>query len=481
MLAFYFILIALFCLGFIFDSESFLPLGWSLLIISIIGFFIFKKKRGGATNNWFNPSYLLLLCIIIVSLQTIINVMIGLAPFSTYMSATYQPYICKATYIGFISIVSYLLGNSLRIKPVQIRARWRKDYALIPWLILLLVFFVLFVRHIDLASFISGRAYVGSGGYNRVMETSAYYEQLLGVSLVIVTSIVTYRNLGKSDKISLRSFLCSYPIVFWVVLILYVLLRMLSGDRGPVLQSLCLVFYSYLMCSKRKFKIVTVVGLIIVAAMFTTLLGIVRGGDLNQSFIERVENASLASEGKKPSVLSATQELANSVNTEFIALKASDDSGFEYSFGKYTFFALIGSIPGSSYVLSKVFDVNLRETMSAEYVTVYHFGRKYGFGLGTSPMAEYYLELGIVGVIVGFIFLGWLFNHLDLLVFKANARTPLWLIIITLRLSSGFMSIARSSVPGWISKAIYTLIIFLVLNAVFQLFCSRKSKLIITN
>lgn len=474
MLAFYFILIVIYCLGYILDSESFLPLGWGFLIISIITFFIYKKKK---VNNWFSPSYLLLLCIIIVSLQTIINVSIGLAPFSTYMRPTYEPYICEATYIGFVSIISYLIGNCVRVKPVQIETAWRTDYMLTPWLILMTIFFALFVRHIDLASFISGRAYVGSGGYNRTMETSAYYEQLLEVSLVIVTAIVTYRNLGKSDKISFRTFFNSYPIVFWIVLMLYVSLRMLSGDRGPVMQSICLLFFSYLMCSKRRFNLITVVGLIIAAAMFTTLLGIARGGDLNQSFLERVENASLDLE-EKTSVLSATQELANSVNTEFIALKASDDSGFEYSYGKYTFYALIGSIPGSSYVLSKVFNVNLRETMSSEFVTIYHFGSQYNYGLGTSPMAEYYLEFGIVGVIVGFIFLGWLFNHLDLLVIKANARTPIWLILITLKLSSGFMSIPRSSVPSWISKAIYALIIFWVINSVFRLIHSRKANIV---
>jgi len=235
------------------------------------------------------------------------------------------------------------------------------------------------------------------------------------------------------------------------------------------------------MCSKHRFKLLTVIAIILVAAMFTTFMGVVRGGDLNKSFIERVESASTVSGNEKPSVLPSTQELANSVNTEFIALRAGNENQFDYTYGKYFFYALIGSIPGSSYILSNIFGVDLRNTMSSEYITIYHSGFRYGYGLGTSPMAEFYLELGILGVCLGFIFLGWLFNHLDYAVFRANFKTPMWFIIVTLKLSSVAIYIPRSSVPSCISKAIYTLIIFLVLNAVFQLFCSRKSKLIITN
>lgn len=245
---------------------------------------------------------------------------------------------------------------------------------------------------------------------------------------------------------------------------------MLSGDRGPVLYSGCLVFYSYLMCTKYKFRLTTVLILIVSAALFTTILGIARDGDLNQSFIDRIENASSNSGDRKPSVLSATQELANSVNTEFIALKASEENNFKHTFGKYTFFALVGSIPGSSFILGNIFGIDMRDTMSSEFITIYHSGSAYGFGLGTSPMAEYYLEFGMIGVIIGFYFLGWLFNHLDHVVFGANAKTPIWLIIITLKLSSVAIYIPRSSVPSCISKALYTLIIFLALNFCFNLF-----------
>lgn len=474
MIIFYASLIVVFLIGFLLDLEALIPIGWWLVALSIVIYFRCKKKEDKYTSNWLNPSYLLLFGILIVALQTILNVTVGLAPFSVYISESYEKYLTKATYIGFISVVTYLLGNCIKIRPIQIKAKWRMNYALSPWLVLMVVFFSLFIIHIDIASFISGSTYAGSGAYNRVIESSGYYEQLLEVSFVIIVSIVTYTNLGKTNKLKIREFLISFPIVFWIVLILYMLLRMLSGDRGPVLYSMCLILYSFLMCTKHRFSLITVVSLIVGAAFFTTLLGVVRNGNLNQSFWERVENASLVDNVKKPSVLSSTQELANSVNTEFIALSASEAPDFNHTYGKYTFYAIIGSIPGSSYVLTNFFGVNLRETMSSEFITVSHFGNNYRFGLGTSPMAENYLEFGILGIVLGFIFLGWCFNHLDYVVFRSDARTPLWLIIIALKLSSVAIYIPRSSVAGCISKALYTLIIFLVLNFVFQLFQRKR-------
>lgn len=476
MVTFYLLLIVLLSIGYMLESSSFLSVGWGLVLVAVVAYFMHKKRQLGVVNNWLNPSYLLLLVIVIVSLQTIINISVGIAPFSTYMPSTYRPYLIQATYVGFISIIAYLCGNSVRIAHFRIISKRRREYVLTPWLILLLIFFVLFLINIELAEFINGSVYIGSGAFNRDVSNSGYYEQLLDVTLVIVTSIVTYRNLGKQEKMTIRSFLSSFPIVFWVVLILYVLLRMLSGDRGPVLYSICLVFYSYLMCLKHKFRLITVMAFIGSAALFTTLLGVARSSDLNLSFMERIESASLNSENNEPSVLYATQELANSVNTEFIILKASHEEGFSFTYGKYTIFALIGSIPGSSYLLSNIFGVNMRDTLSSEFITKYHLGSQYGFGLGTSPMAEFYLEFGLIGIIIGFYFLGWLFNHLDYSVFQANEKKPIWLIIISLKLSSLAIYIPRSTVPGCVSKALYTLIIFLVLNYFLQLFAKTKFR-----
>lgn len=453
--------------GYFLESTLLLSICSYMLLFCIIRNVYQKQKQSIIFKNWFCPSYILLIGLIIVCFQTIININWGVGSFIDYYRIYYKPYLSSVTYIGIISILSYLIGHNLNVSDVK--SSKTNHYTLWPWLITLPVLFILFISNIDLVSFITGTSYGGSGAYDRIADKSSYFEQLLDVNLVIITAIITYRNIKCQTTFSLLSYLKSFPLVFWVVFCLYVLLRLLSGDRGPVLYSLCLIFYSYLMVTRHKFKFVSAVGILFVASFFTTIIGFVRDGNLNKTFTERFENAIQQDSKGKPSIIPATQELANSSNTIYIASKAMDDPKEEYALGKYSFYAIIGSVPGSSSVLSKVFGVKMRDTMSSEFITIYDRGNQYGFGLGTSPMAEFFLEFDIWGCIIGFILTGWLFKFIDVELFTANSNTPLWLIIFILKLSSVSIYIARSSVAGCISKALYIIIIFFVLNTVFKL------------
>lgn len=465
------ITISFFLIGYLLNAEELLPFFGLGLIFLIAIYLKTLRDKYPIYRNWFCPSYILLLGLIIVCFQTPLNVFCKIAPFTTYMSFRYSDLLTKCTYLGLVCVSSYLCGNLLNPNCRIPDTHKRTDNPVLwPWLFLMPILLSLFIVNIDITAFVSGKDYVGSGAYDRIAHTFSYFEQLLDVDIVIVTSLITYRLIKKNEIVSWKCYIKEFPVVYWVVVGGYMLLRLLSGDRGPVLYTICLIFYSYLMCTKHRFKLLYVLSIVICGALTITIIGITRGGNLDQSFSERLEAAMNKEEMSRPSILPPTQELATSINTEFIAVHAIDKSNVSYNYGKYTFYALIGSIPGSSAILTTIFGVDMRSTLSSEYITIYDKGLQYSYGLGTSPMGEFYLEFGVVGCIIGLLFLGWLYSYVNKIILGNNKYISVYMIIFALKMASIAIYIPRSSVGSCMSKALYVMLIFWVLNTFFTLF-----------
>lgn len=472
------ILLILFYVGcFITDApETVMGITMITLLYSIIAWVYHLAHQDKLYKNAICVSYIILLSLLVVNLQTTLNVFFGVGEFTEYLKFNFQKYYFKCYYLGIISITAFMLGCCYYKNGIgSNRNRTSDDAApsVAIWLCLLPLVFFMFVININLAAFISGSDYVGSGGYQREISTSSYYEQLLDVNIVIITAIMVKKIRHQSNSVDLRTFIASFPIVYWIVVVGYILLRLLSGDRGPVLYSLCLLFYAYIMCSHKRIGLVTAIVLIAIGASFITTLGIVRGGDLNESFSERVQTALTSENDKAPSICPSTQELANSVKSTYIAVEDLETDRTNYTYGKYNLFALISCVPGSSYVLSKLLGINLRETLSAEYITISYMGYKYSFGLGTSAVAEFYLDGGLLFCIIGFILVGMLYRCVDEIILGNKRSYPVWIIIVALKLASTAIYIGRASAASSLAKALYCAIIFLALNFIVSLFQSK--------
>lgn len=126
---------------------------------------------------------------------------------------------------------------------------------------------------------------------------------------------------GKTEK-SFRNFVKEFPLLFWVCVISYLFLRLLSGDRGPIIYNSLAIIYGFIWCTKYRFKLLTVVGCLIVGALFMSFMSTFRSRDSNMSISEKIsETTERRAEMDDKSVFSGTKELALSENTHFIAIK----------------------------------------------------------------------------------------------------------------------------------------------------------------
>lgn len=456
-------------------SFSLVFFGFILVLYFIEG----KSVDKTLYTSWLRPTYLLLISLIIVNFQSIINALLHLAPMGDYLkNEVYAAYTSPVLSLSLACTTAFLIGNSHITKPFTKRDDYTGNVQLTlnVWTLLATVFFILFVQNIDLYRFLSGLDYENSGAADRIMSSSSYYEQLLTTAIIIVLAIYT-KTLDTCEHISLGTYLKKLPKLFLIVSGLYMTLRLLSGDRGPVIYTFCAYLYSYLMASKAHIKFRYVAVLLVAGAIGVTLLGVARDLNKDMDFAQRIKAATteMKAADEVPTISSATQELANSVNCTFIAVQDIKQKKTEYRMGEYNFYALIGSIPGSSFVLTKFFGVNLRDKMSSEYITVSHFGPYYPLGLGTSAVADLYLDFGIIGAVIVFLLMGIFYRKIDYeYVYAQTAGLSIFWMIIVLKISSYSIYTPRSCFSSTISAALYIAILYFVVNLFVSKMSSRK-------
>lgn len=444
----------------------------SLSVFFVLLYLYYKvgaRRDSVLYNSWLRPTYLLLISLLIVNFQSILNALMGLAPIEAYLkSSSYSSCAGSVLSLSLACTTSFLIGSNLVVKPFKFRNTRRVNSALSLkiWTLLSIVFFILFVAHINLYSFLSGIDYENSGAADRVASTSSYYEQLFNTAMIVVLAIFS-NSMCCIKHLSLLAYIRKMPKMFLVVSCLYILLRMLSGDRGPVIYTICAFLYSYLLVSKKHIKLRYVIVMLLFGSIGITLLGIARDLDKDMDFTKRIQTAAteIHSSDAVPSLSNVTQELANSVNCTFISVYDIKNEKVQFRYGEYSLFSLIGSIPGSSFVLTKFFGVNLREKMSSEYITTSYFGKYYPLGLGTSAVADFYLDFGILGAIIMFFFMGVFYRKIDYeyVYNQLGPLTVVWTIII-LKISSLAIYTPRSSFASTFSSALYIAIIYYVIN-----------------
>lgn len=454
----------------------FILMGVQLFVYYITG--IRKEKR--IFTFWVRPSNILILSLLIVNLQILLNSYLGLDSISTYLGTDkYSQYTGKALIFGCIGINAFLLGNTFKVQ------RNCSDVSNTPkgiviWAILSVFIFVGWLVNIDLLSFITGMDYQGSGAADRESSSFSIFETLFDVLVTITLSIITRNNiLQRRQRWSVISFMRTIPFYFLLVVGIYMILRLLSGDRGQALYMGLMFFFSYIMVSGKRIKLIYIILLVLVGAFSMTTLNVVRSfRNPDESFGKKIERAfSSMSEMQDVRTISPlTHELANSVNCNFIALYDIDRGVTDYKLGAYNACGLLIGIPGLNRISQALFGLNMYRYATSEYVTISFFGENYPLGLGTTVLVDFFLDFGIIGVIIGMILVGFIYKIVDASI--TNRPTSVFLIVIILKFASMAIYVPRASLAFVGCRIIYIAIVYIVIGFIFSPLRKLSRKLI---
>ena len=326
----------------------------------------------------------------------------------------------------------------------------RKKIELIP---ILIISFVLLFFSVLVTGLRIGSLYIG---------TSSYYYILL-VRFVSIASCIyafnAYNKYRSNKEVAFFTYV-SENYLYCILLILFAIYLLIGGDRGPVLVVLLIFFGGFILSNNMLLKIRTVLFLMLFLIAFVCILRFVeniRVAGKDEVFsVENIQN-----------VESSDDLFIGSQRCTCLAIEGINNGIYEHTLGLFTIESIVGSIP---FIGSRFFELCeipfLLRGGSALLLSVQHYGFDPPSGLGTTYLADLYIEFGLLGIILFSILFGILVKYFDLICTSGESSN--YYIFMLICFSIGYsIYTARSTLFTFFVNYIHTLIVYLTYRCVF--------------
>lgn len=373
-----------------------------LTFCSVFLFLFFRESNPTIKKQLLRISYLFILGYIIVNFQFYLDFLLGNTQNFRGNYFIYNYVVSKSSIISSIGLNAFFIGyllktsSKIRIKPSK------KIFRMSEWFLVVsvLLSFGIFYLTADKRYFSGQYGMVELGVVPTFAQTFLYYF----VSAYIIS--LAYKFKKNNEKLSIKKYIFKFNIIFLAVIVIYLLLVLVSGDRGPIMQIGLLFIAGYLFSQNKKIPAKYFILGIVLGAFVITTLGQVRSFKDETSFIERYNKSK--EESKKfenyYSISPSTHELAISVRTNHAALDFVEKKGYKY--GMVQLNQLSAIVPGFGTFIRLATGLETKDLASADILTYHILGPNPSHGLGTSALADIYLDFGTLGIIIGFILFG---------------------------------------------------------------------------
>lgn len=431
-----------------------------LLVLTLLVVFCFKKENNNALrNNLFKHSTLFLIGLLVVNFQKYLDYYLGYIDETSLLQYVSENTAIKSIFLGLIGLLSFLIGYLLGIKKTKVYKNFNNNNTF--FLSILNTFFLM-----GFLVFINPLYVYGGYGIHE-MGLNAVYFSVLFKSSVFALIIQKIINSNLKEVVNLNFYyFVKYIGIYNIFLILFYLsIVLLSGDRGDIIQFSLLFLIAYINITGRKINRLKSMVMIFLAAFFITILGMARSFNSieNTSFLENI-NKSLLGESNKvevPSIIPVTAELSDSIKALHYSVEYVPNT-YDYMYSRFHFQAILGIVPFSSNISNFIFSNNSVEYQSSDsYITWLIEGDNPTTGHGTSIIADFYLSYGLIGVVLGMFSVGWLLRFCEQNIILKNNRYLIFLIISIVFFCSSIY-LARSSIFPSIRLIVWVWILMLL-------------------
>lgn len=430
------------------------------------------QKRSELKGYWLKPSNVLLLGLMIVNFQNIVDYILGLKSLEDFVRPNC---VIKSCYVSALAIIAYLLGLWYRSSiKVSLTKSLRSNKSSFPehvnttfLVVLQILFFVAWLYTVDFASLIMGLQY-GSG-----TGSSNMFEGLFFQCTIALLTCIAINCHGKNIS-TMWDFLLQNNIASWICIILYMLVRLVSGDRGPFIYMGFAVFFTYVFATKYRPKLISVIAVLYAFSVMISVVGMARLDAASGTFWERFEDSfnvfSSQESGRfsDRTVFKSTEELAYSIRCNLIAIDEIDNGYQDLHHGKFQLFQVLNMIPFMPSFLTNTLGISPAEMSSDYNITEIYFGDFYISGqTGTTCVADFYLDFGLWGIVFGMFIMGLIFRRVDSVICVRKDMSIL-IFIIALLFACKCYYIPRSSFISQIKPIIPILLLFYINYFVFN-------------
>lgn len=295
-----------------------------------------------------------------------------------------------------------------------------------------------------------GSTYIGVSSYYYVLLVRMVY---MLVIMAIYKKLFNNRNTNK--LIEHTDF---FPIVVILLMIIYLLI---GGDRGPVFTILLILFFGYAAFNRMTIKLKTLFLLLFSTVLFYSLfifIEVLRVSDVTTLSKETITNAYIVYQNYE-----TTPGLQ--IRTTSLAIEGIQNNLYPHTYGFFTLQSIIKGIPfiGNMIVSTFVEANSMFADGSARLLTIQNSGFNYTSGLGTTYLADTYIEFGIVGIILFSFLYGMLIGKFDKKLKEMSFRNFTDFLLIALFVAFSFY-VGRSTIVGFFVHFIHSWIFYIIIK-----------------
>lgn len=458
LLTIYFLVIILLILIGVFHYAEGYDYSYSIIVLalslcSILCYILNIRKYQDIKNKVLKPSILLLCGMCIIAFQNIIDLIIG----NTGVDAEvfcYNSIITKGLAYGAIAIVAYVIGyiatsNSFSLLYSRERESWPIHFLVFAHACLSVLF--IFSLNND---FFTGQAYIDSGDISQSHTNNS--EVLLDIFSTAILIQYAINNKGRLSNFS--QFIRNLPKLFLLFFSIYIILTLISGSRFPVLKNILLLTFSYIYCCRKQpFRNSFIIALLAIGSFIFTIVSFGRvlvTDDLSEKYtigIEGFEN--------RKSFSPTTLELANSQYCDMAAINIFEQTDTPHLYGAIQgrYLAVI-MLPNR--ILQKIWPVSIEMQGSAYFLTAKEIGLDSEMGLGSTIQTDFYVDFGLIGMIICMILVGVLFKKIDLMLYSDRDKSyHLLAVLIAIYIGACALYLARSAFIPMLKIPIYAFLL----------------------
>lgn len=255
--------------------------------------------------------------------------------------------------------------------------------------IFLVIAYVFLILSINVTGLVVGSTYIG---------TSSYYYILLTRSILILVSILFFNKVISVVNLKPKNFIIpSKDVLSYLVIFLFIVYVLIGGDRGPALTVIFILIFGYLLKNNMRINIGTFVGGAVFILIMNWLLGyieVLRTFDAIHIDRQIIEN-SLSVYKDYESTLGV------SIRCTSLAIDGIENGIYPHTYGLFLLQSVLKGIPYFGSVIIDLFvdDTSILANGSAHLLTIQNSGVYYTSGIGTTYLADIYIEFGLVGII----------------------------------------------------------------------------------
>lgn len=435
----------------VFDNIS----NYIMCLVGFINILIFWRtyiKTKGA--SWISYEVLFLVSFMIVHFQIPFLASIGIEPEKPDFIWINKNVVNYATWLSLLAMLMWILGYLIRMlhnlrdstkhKKINYINKYKIDSSKLD--ILLVITFIAFIALVG-QDFLKG-SYNGGDNWG---AGSNYVFVILKVLLYLKIIYFFNENKYKIKRLSEIIPKLLKNIVFFSILVAYIMIFLLAGDRDPVLSIVIVFACSYSIFIRKvsfKFFIVALFG----GAVFFSIIQLGRSRDITD---KNIFSRSIEEYNNKDNEFNPTNELASSNRILYRALDVVPNQ-HPYLYGLTFGSEIVGVVPFGGSTYQELTNLPVIYKSSSYFFTVLGQGIYFAYGEGTEILADIYINFGFYGVIILMFLLGYFVSYAG---YRCNIQKKNIYILIYIVLTMGALYINRSHFLEPLKTIFYILLI----------------------